>query len=1260
MDTKGNKKLGPLSVFMKLQRKRSDVYQIAAKPVSSTSRLKTFLIVATVSTDICLVVAISVAMALTINSPDMVNKNNPPLGKLGKTIASTMSTTASPATTTASPTTTTASPATVTASPATTTASPATSTASSATMTASPTTSTASPATVTASPTTTTASPTTTTASPATVTASPATATASPTTTIASPITTPATSTASSATTTASSTTTGPPLSSSTQNTGGGVETTAVSTSGLETTTPATAPGTWNNWGSWTSCGAICGTGYHTRYRTCLRTSASDPICQGEYVETTTCSVAICPVYGVWTTWSGWVVCDVTCGGGTQLRTRVCQKSSSSDLDCVGSPSQSQTCNTWGCPDCSQTCTTGVLNADCTACECTSNTVQGIVRNHVNVPLHEASIAHASVPYKTLATTSETGGFVLDTTCEAVEVVVTKAGYADVTVVVTGTTVTIKMSLTEYPAISLNPKSRVRVQGENVTFCCEAYGNPAITSYEWMKDGVLIDDTKYLDGYNLTLNDVTINDSGEYKCRANSPVGAVYSASGLLTVKSTKAEFCEDAYKERKISLPSDCVQADNTNLYEVGGCAKKTCRSSNNEDGLCGPTKKFCCKPSSEEERTIQCSDYTLQVIVVTGCSCGECSSADIRVQGQVNGLNTGVALRLGTIYVNGASVARTTSSGVFSFTLPTGTLSVALTIEDTIFKTLLTTTRLLTFDESMEGAVDQKITLMEAAPRISIASDVKNTLSMGNSSGMPAIAEMTIPPNSYVDASGNLYNGVVKASVNIFDPRNLSSISTAPGSFEFIDAEGDIQDLQTFGVVVLDVQDESGNKLNVAGNVTIKLDAALVESTYSGNVTDAKLWGLNTVTGQWEEVGSMVVETSKRRKRQIVRKYLVGQVSISAFQAINLDCYRGFNRCYFKTTVTDTNNNPVNGYTVRVMHMTYPGEKYGSASEYVTAVKEMSSDSGSSQYTFCRSDAWGYIQAYKRAEVYNPGVSSASGLSATAGSRLNYQTTTNPVRIKAKFLISDDGPFIHRSRLSSIKETQNQFRFYQSSSVNSYPEFTLIPLSVGPTEAFSMSIPAYAADLGPMLWYPYKNPTTLSEFQICMIKIAVDVQTSGLSFLVKSKAGPNSGIADTILGVRNVAVENGGACIEYKCSGPFPLFKNVLTGTSPYNRHDYTKVTITPVNRFCTVSWEGDIKLHPLNAGFNNLGSVSHEWFIPNTEEYGIYMYEQTESYETIDWDDTRQTTLNMCKEGVKSPSGTVNPSMNAVDPALKFTCK
>ncbi|XP_021379492.1 cartilage intermediate layer protein 1-like [Mizuhopecten yessoensis] len=538
-----------------------------------------------------------------------------------------------------------------------------------------------------------------------------------------------------------------------------------------------------------------------------------------------------------------------------------------------------------------------------------------------------------------------------------------------------------------------------------------------------------------------------------------------------------------------------------------------------------------------------------------------------------------------------------------------------------------------------------------MEATPRINISSYVENTVSMGNISGMPALAEMTISKNSYVDASGNPYNGVVKASVNIFDPRNLSSISAAPGTFEFTDAEGDTQDLQTFGVVVIDLEDEYENKLNVVGNVTITLDATLVESTYSGNVTDAKLWGLNKVTGQWEEVGSMVVETSKRRKRQTDgRTYIVGQVSISAFEAINLDCYSGFSRCYFKTSVTDTNNDPVNGYTVRVIHMTNPGEKYNSTSEYVTAVKDISSSSGYDMFTFCRYDAWGYVKAYRIDEEYEPGRSGLSGLSSKERSRLNYETTTSPISFKSKFVSSYDGPW-YTSWFAAASSSATQFRFFQSRSINTIQKYTLI--DTDPYEGITRP-----NEIGPKLWYPCKKPAKFSNFKICMIKIAVHGQTSGLSFSVKSKAGPKSGIEDTILGIRTVAVENGGACIEYKCSGNFPLYKN---GSSPYDlgvESDYTKIVITPVGRFCTVSWEGDIKSESLNSGSSNIGSVSHEWFIPNTEDHGVY-FQETELYDKEKFEQLRKENLDMCKEGVKEPSSTASPSMNKDNPAVKFSC-
>jgi hypothetical protein len=62
---------------------------------------------------------------------------------------------------------------------------------------------------------------------------------------------------------------------------------------------------------------------------------------------------SIAPVNGGWSSWSSWSTCSVTCGGGTQTRTRTCTNPTPANggSDCSGAASESQSCNTQACQE---------------------------------------------------------------------------------------------------------------------------------------------------------------------------------------------------------------------------------------------------------------------------------------------------------------------------------------------------------------------------------------------------------------------------------------------------------------------------------------------------------------------------------------------------------------------------------------------------------------------------------------------------------------------------------------------------------------------------------------------------------------------------------------------------------------------------------------------------------------------------------------------------------------------------------------------
>ncbi|XP_035691280.1 hemicentin-1-like [Branchiostoma floridae] len=214
--------------------------------------------------------------------------------------------------------------------------------------------------------------------------------------------------------------------------------------------------GGWSEWNPWSDCSVTCGVGTQTRSRTCTNPAPADggADCEGDDEETQDCNSGVsCPVDGVWSTWLAWSTCTQSCGGGTQVRQRQCNNPppSSGGNTCVGSQAQSQQCSTWACPDCAGTCAVGTMDPVTCECGCQTHVLTATVRNMNNASLEGATIHYADRPYITLGTTDTTGSASVSGVCASqVDLLVLKDGYSSAvatTVPTTSTTSTVTANL---------------------------------------------------------------------------------------------------------------------------------------------------------------------------------------------------------------------------------------------------------------------------------------------------------------------------------------------------------------------------------------------------------------------------------------------------------------------------------------------------------------------------------------------------------------------------------------------------------------------------------------------------------------------------------------------------------------------------------------------------------------------------------------------------------------------------------------------
>ncbi|XP_078054678.1 cartilage intermediate layer protein 1 [Mustelus asterias] len=918
----------------------------------------------------------------------------------------------------------------------------------------------------------------------------------------------------------------------------------------------------WSDWSEWSSCSmTTCGgAGIQARQRTCTNNMRFRfnmvPRCKGKAIERRGCSTPPCQE-AHWTDWGPWSECSVTCGNGHILRRRNCIRTPERRT-CVGRPVEVQKCVRASCTVCQHTCAVGRVNEECNGCTCDGHVLLGTVHSANGVPISRSRIAMEDQPHMILTMSDESGTFKIPGVCanSKTRVLVEGAKFAPSVfrAVQNGTESSVVKAVLKRavnPYIVKHPETKVRFEDQRLSFCCKATGFPLPLKYFWYHNGTLLDT---MNEETLLLKELKHWQGGEYQCKVTNGFASIKSVPATLTVIAKGQSNCNSEPLKHLIKLPENCFQkATNSFYYNVRKCPNSRCARDLNFDLRCKDSTSYCCAVKRMKDVEIRCQGYTLPVKVVASCGCKKCLEPKVLIRGRAVAADNGEPLRFGQIFVGNERVGLTGYKGTFTVQVPPETERLVVQFIDRTNK-FVDTIKVFPFDRK-SGAVYFEVKLLRKSKPIEVDSTKGITIPLGEMEGKDTIGKLEIAPNSFRRSNGESYRGKVKASVTFLDPRNITLATTASSDLNFVDEEGDVLPLRTYGMFSADFREESSNEALEASSVTVYLDTASVKMPE--HVEQMRLWSLNPNTGFWEEESLFHIEKRKRNKRE-ERTFLIGNMEIRERRLFNLDVPEA-RRCYVKVraymsekflpgeqlegvVVTLINLEPLPGYTANP-------RAWGRFDSVITG------PNGACLPAFCdaaRPDAYtAYVTAALGPEELEAAASSPKmnpniiGVSQPFLGKLDYRRTDhedvqlkktafkiNLAKPNANNIDETNGPIYAYQNIRDCENapvSANHFRFYKVEK-DKY-EYNVVPFEEN-------DLTSWTGDY--LSWWP--NP---QEFRACYIKVKVH---GPLEVMVRSRnsgsthpdtTGQLYGIRD-VRSVRDMINHNvSAACLEFKCGG-------------------------------------------------------------------------------------------------------------------------
>jgi hypothetical protein len=121
--------------------------------------------------------------------------------------------------------------------------------------------------------------------------------------------------------------------------------------------------------------------------------------------------------------------------------------------------------------------------------------------------------------------------------------------------------------------------------------------------------------------------------------------------------------------------------------------------------------------------------------------------------------------------------------------------------------------------------------------------------------------LATLTFAPNTIMNASTKeLHNGTVQVAMKYLDPTLRETNESMPGDLTSVNTQNVVGTLQSYGMVYVELQSPSGEKLQIKTGETVEMAARIPSEVLASAPSEIPMWYFEDNSGLWREEGKAV----------------------------------------------------------------------------------------------------------------------------------------------------------------------------------------------------------------------------------------------------------------------------------------------------------------------------------------------------------------------------------------------------------------